>query len=269
MRIGFIGDIVGRPGRQMLNRYLANLREEFDIDYLVANYENASHGFGLTKKNADELYGSGVDLLTGGNHTFDKKDVYELFAENAIIRPLNYPSEVGGKGIFITEVAGERLAVINVMGQFGMPYSDNPFRLLKSAIEDLREQDIKNILIDIHAEATSEKRAILMMFQCEVSAIFGTHTHVGTDDLVIQNGCMYVSDVGLTGCRDNVIGMEDSAPIARMLTGVGKHYDVPNKCKKILQMIVVDIEDGNSKDAFKVRLFDDERRFIQEAYFEN
>jgi len=269
MRIGFIGDIVGRPGRQMLKSYLPSLREEFGIDYLVANYENASHGFGLTKKNANELYSSGADLLTGGNHTFDKKDVHELFAEHAIIRPINYPPEVSGKGIFITDVGGEKLAVINVMGQFSMPHSDNPFRLLKSAVQELKEQNIKNILVDMHAEATSEKRATLMMLQHEVSAIFGTHTHVGTDDLVIQNGCAYVSDVGLTGCRDNVIGMDDNAPIARMLTGLGKHYDVPDKCKKILQMIVVDMEDGSAKEAFKIRLFDDGRRFIQEAYFED
>jgi len=269
MKIGFIGDIVGRPGRQMLKTYLPKLKEEFGLDYIVANYENASHGFGLTKKNANELYSAGANLLTGGNHTFDKKDVHELFAANAIIRPINYPDEVSGKGVFIADINGEKLAVINVMGQFAMPASDNPFRLLKAMVEDLKKQNVKNILIDMHAEATSEKRALLMMLQRDVSAIFGTHTHVGTDDLLIQSGCAYVSDVGLTGCRDNVIGMEADAPINRMLTGLGKHYNVPDKCKKILQMIVVDITEGSAKEAFKVRLFDDGRRFINEAYIED
>jgi len=269
MRIGFIGDIVGRPGRIMLKNHLMKLREEFNIDYVVANYENASHGFGLTKKNANELYSSGADLLSGGNHTFDKKDIYELFAAHAIIRPINYPEEVSGKGVFETEVNGEKLAVINVMGQFAMPYTDNPFRLLKNAVEELRSKDFKNILIDIHAEATSEKRALLMMFKNDVSAIFGTHTHVGTDDLLIHSGCAYVSDVGLTGCRDNVIGMDESAPLERMMNSVGKHYDVPDKCKKVLQMIVADIEEGRAKSTFKIRLFDDGRRFVNEGYFED
>ena len=269
MKIGFIGDIVGRPGRVMVKRHLKNIREKEGLDFVIANYENASHGFGLTQKNAKELFDSGIDLMTGGNHTWDKKDIIPLLDSMPLLRPLNYPEGVPGKGLEIVEIGGEKLAVINLMGYFSMPMVDNPFTTIKRAVEELNNEGVQNIFIDFHAEATSEKRALLMMLKGKVSAIAGTHTHVGTDDLEIFEKTGYVTDVGLTGCRDNVIGMEESVPIKRFLTGLPGRFDVPKKCKKIFQMVVFDIENKECKDAYKIKAYDEKEYFISQRAFKD
>ncbi len=255
MKIGFIGDIVGRPGRAMIRRHLQDLRESEGLDFVIANYENASHGFGLTEKNAQELFKAGIDVMTGGNHTWDKKEIKGLLESLPLLRPVNYPEGVPGRGVRTFEVEGERLAVVNVMGHFAMPMVDNPFIAANRIVDVLESEGIKNILIDMHAEATSEKRALLMMLREKVSAVFGTHTHVGTDDLAIDRGCAYVTDVGLTGCRDNVIGMDAKVPIERFLTGLPGRFEVPDKCKSILQMVVTTLENGRAVDAYKVRIY--------------
>jgi len=201
MKIAFIGDIVGRPGREMIKRYLPKLKDQEGIDFVIANYENASHGFGLTLKNCNELFACGIDVMTGGNHTWDKKDIIPLFESHEILRPDNYPEGVAGTGCKIYEIAGEKLAVLNLMGHYGMPYSDNAFRCAQKRVQELEEKDVKNIFIDFHAEATSEKRGMLMLLQGRVSGIIGTHTHVSTDDFQIVEGTAYLSDIGLSGCR--------------------------------------------------------------------
>ena len=254
MRILFIGDIVGRPGREMIKEHLATLKKEYAVDFVIANYENASHGFGMTKKNAEELFSYGIDCMTGGNHTWDKKDILPLLEEKAVLRPLNYPDEVGGKGLALFEIANETLCVINLMGHHGMPMCENPFRCAKQTVKDLKEKGIENIFIDFHAEATAEKRGMMLMLEGEVCAIVGTHTHVGTDDLQIVKNTAYVTDVGLTGCRDNIIGMDPQAPLKQFLTGIKAHYDIPKKCKKILQCIVMDIQKGKCLHAFKLKV---------------
>jgi len=149
----------------------------------------------------------------------------------------------------------EKLAVINLMGQFAMPLVENPFNWATKLIKNLEEQNIKNIFVDFHGEATSEKRVMLMMFKNRVSAICGTHTHVGTDDLQIFENTAYLTDIGLTGCYDNVIGMDEKAPIKRATTGIGSHFEVPNSCKSILQMMVVDIEDGKAINSYKIKKY--------------
>ncbi|WP_456403879.1 TIGR00282 family metallophosphoesterase [Hydrogenimonas sp.] len=260
MRIGFIGDIVGRPGRGMVRRFLPQLREGERLDFVVANYENASHGFGLTEKSAHELFRAGIDVMTGGNHTWDKKEIKGLLESLPLLRPANYPDGVPGRGVRIFETGGERLGVVNLMGHFAMPMVDNPFIAANRIVDVLEAEGVRNILIDMHAEATSEKRALLMMLRERVSAIFGTHTHVGTDDLVIDKGCAYVTDVGLTGCRDNVIGMDAKVPIERFLTGLPGRFEVPDRCKGILQMVVVEISEGRAAEAYKVRLYDEGER---------
>ena len=257
MRIGFIGDIVGRPGRKMVRRYVPQLRQSEGLDFVIANYENASHGFGLTEKNAKELLSSGIDAMTGGNHTWDKKEIKGLLDSLPLLRPVNYPDGVPGRGVRIFDVGEEKLGVVNLMGHYGMPMVDNPFIAINRVVETLEAEGVRDIFIDMHAEATSEKRALLMMLKNRVSAIVGTHTHVGTDDLVIDAGCAYATDVGLTGCRDNVIGMDAKVPIERFLTGLPGRFDVPDKCKAMLQMIVVELEGGRAKDAYKVRAYDD------------
>lgn len=268
MKIAFIGDIVGRPGRVMIEQHLKKLREEYGIDFVIANYENASHGFGLTKKNADELFKTGIDVMTGGNHTFDKREIFDLFDSYEILRPHNYPSEVAGTGMKVYEVNGERLAVLNVMGHYGMPYVDNAFRCADETVKTLNDKGVTNIFVDIHAEATSEKRAMMMLLEGRVSAICGTHTHVSSDDLQIANGTGYLSDIGLTGCRDNVIGMDKKTPLDTFFTGIKGHFDIPKSCKKILQMVVYEIKDGKCEDTFKIKLFDDNTKIVTKGWIE-
>ena len=269
MKIAFIGDIVGQPGRKMIQNYLKNIREEEGIDFVIANYENASHGFGLTQKNADELFNAGVDVMTGGNHSWDKKDIIPLFESREILRPHNYPKGVVGTGCKTYEVAGEKLAVLNIMGHYGMPYTDNAFRCATDTVESLKEEGVENIFIDFHAEATSEKRGLMMMLQGEVSAIIGTHTHVSTDDLQIAYNTAYLSDIGLTGCRDNVIGMDKKVPLKQFLTGMKGHYDIPKRCKKILQMAVMELKEGKCTSAYKLKLFDNMKTIKTEAWLED
>jgi len=268
MRIAFIGDIVGRPGREMLKAHLKNIRDEHSVDFVIANYENASHGFGVTVKNANELLSFGVDCMTGGNHSWDKKDVEALFDTHEILRPHNYPDEVGGTGCKVYEIAGEKLAVLNLMGHYSMPFADNAFRKAKETVQKLKEQGVENIFIDFHAEASSEKRAMMMLLQGEVNGIIGTHTHISSDDLQIANGTLYLSDIGLTGCRDNVIGMDSKVPLKQFLTGMKGHFDIPKKCRKILQIAIMDFSDGRCSHAFKLKYFDDERVLKTDAWIE-
>lgn len=258
MRIGFLGDIVGRPGRKMVQQYLETTKNEFGIDFVIANGENASHGFGLTVKNCEELKKAGIDIFTGGNHTFDKKkEILALLESYPVLRPDNYPKGVPGSGVKIVEINNELLAIVSLMGVFTMPTVENPFNWATNLIEQLHQEGIKNIFIDFHAEATSEKRVMQMMFKGQVSAICGTHTHIGTDDLQIQDGTCYVTDVGLTGCRDNVIGMDPKVPIQKATTGIGGHFEVPNSCKAIMQMLVIDIHNGKASDAMKLKFYSD------------
>jgi len=258
LRIAFIGDVVGKPGRMMLQKYLPLLREEHAIDFVIANYENASHGFGLTEKNCLELLECGVDMMTGGNHSFDKKEVLTLFDKYPLIRPANYPKSTPGTGVYEVEVNGVQLAVVNILGHYTMPMVDNPFTVADDIVESLVQKNIKHIVIDMHAEATSEKQALLHILGDKVSAIVGTHTHVSTDDLQIVKGCCYITDLGLTGCRDGVIGMDPASPIKRFMTGIGSHFDVPDHCKSISHILLVDLDkEGKSLEAKKLKIYDD------------
>lgn len=269
MKILYIADLVGKPGRVMFKYHLQKIREKYAPDLVIVNGENASHGFGLSIKNAKELFNAGVDLFTGGNHSWDKKDIIPLLENENILRPLNYPKAAPGKGIAYIDVEGETLVVINLMGYYTMPMVDNPFTMIVDEVARLRDKGYNNIFIDFHAEATSEKRALFAMLKGKVSAICGSHTHVGTDDLVIDEGTFYVTDVGLTGCRDNVIGMDVKQPLDRFLTSVGGKFDVPNQCKKILQGVIFEIEEGKCTEAFKIKAYDtQEVEISQKAYRE-
>ena len=257
MKLAFIGDIVGKSGRDMIGQYLPKLRNEYGLDLVIANYENASHGFGLTKKNCEELLGYGIDVMTGGNHSWDKKEVFLLYKDYPLIRPINYPRKSPGEGLIKVDVLGHNVVIVNVMGHYTMPMVDNPFVIMEEIVNELKEDGIKHIIVDIHAEATSEKLVMMQLLKKKVSAIFGTHTHVGTDDLAIINGCCYVSDVGLTGCRDGVIGMKKDIPINRFLTGIGGHFDIAKKCQAIFQLIVFELDvEGRGVKAEKIKIYD-------------
>ena len=267
MRVAFIGDIVGKPGRLMIGEHLKKIRQEYKIDYVIANYENASHGFGLTRKNCEELLGYGIDMMSGGNHSFDKKEIFELFSEYPLIRPINYPNASPGQGIFKTTINNHKVAIINLMGYtFMMDMVDNPFSMIEKVVEELKYEGYHHIIIDMHAETTSEKRTLLYMLKDRVSAILGTHTHVGTDDLEVVDGCCYITDVGLTGCRDNVLGMDSRVPIERFSTAIGKHFDVPNKCNAILQMVLFDLDsEGRALSSQKIRIFSDREMVLNKG----
>jgi len=270
LRIAFCADIVGRPGRYMLKQHIEKIKREHKVDVVIVNYENASHGFGLSAKNAKELFKLPIDLMTGGNHTWDKKDIIPLLDELPLLRPLNYPKATPGRGLEVMQVGEEKLAVINLMGNFTMPMVDNPFVKVIEVVERLEEAGVKHIFIDFHAEATSEKRALLAMLKGRVSAICGSHTHVGTDDLTIDKGTCYVTDVGMTGCRDNSLGMDVKEVIDRFLTGVSGRFDVPNNCKKMLQAVIFELDsEGKCIEAFKVKAYDDAAAsVVQQAYHE-
>lgn len=268
MRVMFIGDIVGKPGREIIKMHLKNIKKEYEVDFVIANYENASHGFGLTSQNANELLACGIDCMSGGNHSWDKKEVVALFATHEILRPHNYPEGVEGTGCKVYEVAGEKLAVLNLMGHYSMPYTDNAFRCALSTVETLNAEGVKNIFIDFHAEATSEKRAMMMLLQGKVSGIIGTHTHVSTDDFQIVQGTAYLTDIGLSGCRDNVIGMDEKVPLKQFLTGMKGHFDIPKSCKKILQVAIMEFSDGKCSSALKLKYFDDKKVIKTEAWVE-
>jgi len=268
VKIAFIGDIVGRPGRTMIKEHLTKLRREHEIDFVIANYENASHGFGVTLKNAQELFALGIDVMSGGNHTWDKKEIEPLLESMPLLRPHNYPEGVKGTGCKIFDVAGEKLAVLNIMGHYGMPYVDNAFRCARDTVAHLKNDGVHHIFLDFHAEASSEKRAMMMLLQGEVSGIIGTHTHVGSDDFQIAKGTAYLTDIGLSGCRDNVIGMDSKVPLERFITGVSGRFEVPEKCRKILQIAIMTFDEGKCTEAFKLKIFDDGRVFRTDAWCE-
>jgi len=268
VKIAFIGDIVGRPGRSMIKEHLSKLRRDHGIDFVIANYENASHGFGVTMKNAQELFAMGIDCMSGGNHTWDKKEIEPLLETLPLLRPHNYPEGVKGTGCRIFDVAGEKLAVLNIMGHYGMPYVDNAFRCARDTVAQLKNDGVNHIFLDFHAEASSEKRAMLMLLQGQVSGIIGTHTHVGSDDFQISNGTAYLTDIGLSGCRDNVIGMDSTVPLERFITGVSGRFEVPEKCRKILQIAIMTLEEGKCTEALKLKIFDDERVYKTDAWVE-
>lgn len=267
MKIAFIGDIVGRPGRKIIQDKLKGIKKEHGIDCVIANGENASHGFGLTIKNCDELISSGIDVITGGNHSWDKKkDMLVLLETHPVLRPDNYPSEVAGSGVKIMEINNKKLAIINLMGLFSMPQVLNPFTHALKIVDELNAKGIHNIFVDFHAESTAEKRIMMQLLEKKVSAICGTHTHVGTDDLEITNGTFYVSDVGLTGCRDNVIGMHSKVPIQKALTGLGGHFEIPKSCKTIMQIIIIDInENAQAIEAYKIKLYNNKQNVVSHA----
>lgn len=267
MKIGFIGDIVGKPGRLIIKKHLQRLRQEHFLDLVIANSENASHGFGLTAKNCEELLGYGIDVMTGGNHSFDKKEIFDLFETHPVIRPMNYPKATPGKGVFYTKVKGTDVAVLNLMGHYTMPMVDNPFTMITSVVASLKAEGITHIIIDMHAEASSEKNVLLHMLGKDVSAILGTHTHVGTDDLQVTGGCCYVTDVGLTGCYDGVIGMDKEVPLKRFLTGIGGHHDIPESCRTIFQMVVFELDhNGRCIGAEKIKMYDDAPKVVTAAW---
>jgi metallophosphoesterase (TIGR00282 family) len=222
MNILFIGDIVGRPGRELVRKGLRALVEQHNVDLTIANAENAAAGFGVTKDIGDSLLDWGVDVMTSGNHIWDKKEVVGYIAsEPRLLRPANYPAGVPGRGSFVAHSGdGRAVGVINVMGRVFMLNIDDPFAVVLREIDALRHKT-RVIIVDFHAEATSEKIAMGWHLDGKVTLVVGTHTHVQTaDERILPNGTAYMTDAGMTGPHDGIIGMEREPSLERFLNGM-------------------------------------------------
>jgi hypothetical protein len=251
-----IGDVVGSPGRDTLKRCVALAREQHQIDACIANGENAAGGFGLTAQTADEMFESGVDFITSGNHIFDKRDFKTyLDATDRVIRPANYPPDVPGKGSGVIRKNGVVIGVVNLMGRTFMPPVDDPFRMAKQLVADLRHET-PIIILDIHAEATSEKVAMARFLDGQVSAIYGTHTHVQTsDEQILPGGTAYLTDVGMTGPTDGVIGMDQEAVLDRFTSGLSERFSVQKSGTKQFCAAVVSIDRESGRALEIKRIF--------------
>jgi len=219
VRVLFIGDIFGKPGRRLLYEKLQGLLHDFRIDFCMANAENAAGGFGLTPEIAEDLFALGIDVLTSGNHIWDKKGIISYIADHPrLLRPMNYPASSPGTGLFIGDThSGERIAVLNLQGRVFMPASDCPFTVGRAVVERVR-RETQNILVDFHGEATSEKQAFAWYVDGLVSAVVGTHTHVQTsDERILPKGTAYLTDLGMTGPYDSVIGSIPDFALERLV----------------------------------------------------
>ena len=228
MKILFIGDIVGSPGREAIKKLVVPLKQELGIDFVIANAENASGGSGITSRVAAELFSSGVDVLTSGDHIWKKTEIFELInQEERILRPLNFPSGAPGRGAKVfTAKNGVKVGVINVNGRVFMEALECPFKTTFGAAEEL-SRETKIIIVDIHAEATSEKTALGWYLDGKVSAILGTHTHIQTaDEKILPQGTAYITDVGMTGPYDSVIGRKVEDVLTRFLSSIPVRFEV-------------------------------------------
>jgi metallophosphoesterase (TIGR00282 family) len=231
MKVLFIGDIVGRPGRRVLARMLPGLRRELSVDFTIANGENSAGGFGITRETFEEIVAAGVDVVTGGNHTWQAREISTLLdGDLRLLRPANYPAGAPGRGAGVFRPSGARggaaVGVVNLEGRIFMEPLDSPFRIGWELVERLR-QETPVLVIDIHAEATSEKTALGWYLAGRVSAVVGTHTHVQTaDERILPGGTAFITDVGMTGPRDSIIGMGREEVLQRFLTQLPARFNV-------------------------------------------
>ncbi|HIJ82519.1 MAG TPA: TIGR00282 family metallophosphoesterase [Desulfuromonadales bacterium] len=248
VKILFVGDIVGKPGRQALSRELHRLVDRHTIDIVIANGENAAGGFGLTVEVAKELFGHGIHLLTGGNHIWDKKEqVSFILSDPRIIRPANYPTGAPGVGsAILTTPGGIKVAVLNLEGRIFMKNLECPFLVADREIERLK-QETAIVFVDFHAEATSEKSALGWYLDGRISALVGTHTHVQTaDERILPQGTAFLTDAGMTGSFDSVIGMGKEETIHRFLTQLPSKFEVGKKDIR-LNAVVISVDEQSGK----------------------
>jgi metallophosphoesterase (TIGR00282 family) len=248
VKVLFIADIVGKPGRQALSQELHRIVDRHGVDLVIANGENAAGGFGLTEETARELYECGVHLLTSGNHIWDKKESMDFIRrEERLIRPANYPEETVGRGSAIVRTPlGARVGVLNLEGRVFMNALDCPFRVADREIAVLRETT-PIVVVDFHAEATSEKQALGWYLDGRVSAVLGTHTHVQTaDERVLPGGTAFITDVGMTGSFDSVIGIRKELAVEKFLTQLPVRFEVAKKDIR-LNAVVLEIDEITGK----------------------
>jgi metallophosphoesterase (TIGR00282 family) len=255
MRILFIGDIFGKPGRRLVHENLQSLLHEHRIDFCIANIENAAAGFGVTPKIADEFLNSGVDLLTSGNHIWDKRGIVPYLSEQPrLLRPHNYPKMTPGSGVYIGNAScGIRVGVLNIQGRVFMPEIDCPFVTGLEAIEKIHRQ-ASIVIVDFHAEATSEKQAMGWYLDGYASAVIGTHTHVQTaDERILPRGTAFITDIGMTGPHDSVIGSIPDLSIERFLLQMPNRLE-PASGNLRLQGAVLEIDESTGRAQSILRL---------------
>jgi len=256
MRILFVGDVVGRPGRTLLKENIRKIETQWGpFDFRIVNAENAAGGFGLTEKVMNELFDMGFHCLTSGNHVWDKKEFLEVLdSEQRVLRPANYPPGVNGQGYGLFRSGnGINILVMNLQGRVFMPPIDCPFRKAEEIIESVKAEVV---VVDFHAEATSEKKALGLFLDGKVSCVLGTHTHVQTaDEQILPKGTAYITDVGMTGGHAGVIGMDKFGVMERFLKGTPSKFEV---CKNglILNAVVVEVEETTGRAVDIVRIYD-------------
>ena len=253
----FIGDVVGRPGRELVRRAVPALVAHHQIDLVIANVENSAAGFGVTPDIADDFLSWGVHVMTGGNHTWDKKEIVPYFADQPrLIRPANMPAGTPGRGrVVVTATNGVRVAVVNAMGRVFMTAIDDPFRVIVDEIKAVRG-DAALVVVDFHAEATSEKVALGWHLDGQAAFVVGTHTHVQTaDERILPRGTAYLTDAGMTGPHDSVIGVERAAIIQRFLTGLPQRFETATENPRLNGVLVkADEETGRATSIERVSL---------------
>jgi len=248
MKILFIGDIVGSPGRKIVHDRLADILAQRSIDLCIANGENSASGFGITPRLAEEIFAAGAEVITGGNHIWDRKEILDFFPhEPRLIRPANFPSGSPGKGHFVGQTKnGIAYAVMNLQGRTFMAPLEDPFRAAERELAAL-PRDVKVIVVDMHAEATSEKQAMGWHLDGKVSAVLGTHTHVATaDNRVLPGGTAYITDVGMTGPHDSVIGMEKKPIVQRFLDALPAKFAVAEGDVQ-MNTVQIDIDESTGR----------------------
>lgn len=257
MKVLFIGDIIGKAGRRALREGLSGLVDRFNIDFVIANVENAAGGFGITEEVCEEILSMGVNVMTSGNHIWDKKEsIQYIMKERRLLRPANYPDGVPGYSSIVTETnTGEKIAILNISGRVFMQPLDCPFRTALSDIPSLKKET-NVIIIDFHAEATSEKSAFAWFLDGEVSAVIGTHTHVQTaDERILPNGTAFITDVGMTGPINSVIGIKKDLIINRFLTQVPIKFETA-KGPSLISCVVINIDSdtGRAQDIKRLQI---------------
>ena len=264
MNILFIGDIVGRPGRELIRVGLRALVDRYGLDLVIANAENSAAGFGITKDIGDTLLEWGVDVMTSGNHIWDKKEAMPYIAgEPRLLRPANYPAGVPGRGSYVAQTGdGRAVGVINVMGRVFMLNIDDPFAVVLREIDAIRHRT-RVIIVDFHAEATSEKMAMGWHLDGKVTAVLGTHTHVQTaDERVLPGGTAYLTDAGMTGPHDSIIGMEKEPSLARFLNAMPSRFE-PATGNPRLNGAVIEADDKTGRATRITRISFSERELLE------
>jgi metallophosphoesterase (TIGR00282 family) len=256
MKVLVIGDVVAKPGRLAVLERIQDLREQYTIDLAVMNAENVAGGFSITPPLADQLFAAGIDVMTSGNHIFDKKEAIPYIAKQPkLLRPANYPPNTPGRGMWTGEIRGVKAAVLNLMGRVFMPPSDDPFRVADALLASL-PSDTTVRIVDMHAEATSEKVAMGWYLDGRVSAVVGTHTHVQTaDERILPQGTAYLTDIGMTGSYSGVIGMNKADVIARFTSAVAKRAEHSTGQVRICATVIdVDQESGQAREIVRLNL---------------